>query len=143
MIVTRVIRDEGAASALRRTRERIRERFEDARFFSSEDPSVANVAPGGTGSPTGRAPLQLPAPLVARHEEREGPWLLPRGHAAVPAAASRHRSRARAVRRAGGVLPHDLRGLGGWCRGCGIRRRRTRRTDPAAGRRMGGTARVG
>ena len=63
MIVTRVIRDEGAASALRRTRERIRERFEDARFFSSEDASVVNVAPGGTGSRTGGVAVQLRARL--------------------------------------------------------------------------------
>jgi len=63
MIVTRVIRDEGLASALRRTRERIAEASEDARFFSARDAPIVNVAPGGTGSRTGGVAVQLRARL--------------------------------------------------------------------------------
>ena len=63
MIVTHVIRDEGFASALRRTRERIGEAIEDARFFSSKDAPIVNVAPGGTGSRTGGVAVQLRARL--------------------------------------------------------------------------------
>jgi glycosyltransferase involved in cell wall biosynthesis len=63
MIVTRVIRDEGVASALRRTRERIREAIEDARFFSARHAPIVNVAPGGTGSRTGGVAVQLRARL--------------------------------------------------------------------------------
>jgi len=63
MIVTRVIRDEGATSALRRTRERIREAIDDARFFSARHAPIVNVAPGGTGSRTGGVAVQLRARL--------------------------------------------------------------------------------
>jgi len=63
MIVTRVIRDEGFGSALRRARERFAEAIEDARFFSSKDAPIANVAPGGTGSRTGGVAVQLRARL--------------------------------------------------------------------------------
>lgn len=83
MIVARVIREEGAASALRRTRERIREALEDARFFSSKTAPIVNVAPGGTGSRTGGVAVQLRARL--RVERRHRPILL--GESIVPAKA--------------------------------------------------------
>lgn len=71
MIVTRVIRDEGLASALRRTRERIRESIEDARFFSSNNAPLVNVAPGGTGSRTGGVAVQLRARLRVERTYRD------------------------------------------------------------------------
>ncbi|HEY2325366.1 MAG TPA: glycosyltransferase [Thermoanaerobaculia bacterium] len=70
MIVTRVIRDEGVASTLRRTRERIAEAIEDARFFSSANAPVINVAPGGTGSRTGGVAVQLRARLRVERAHR-------------------------------------------------------------------------
>jgi glycosyltransferase involved in cell wall biosynthesis len=70
MIVSRVIRDEGLASALRRTRERIAERVEDARYFSSPDAPIVNVAPGGTGSRTGGVAVQLRARLRVERMQR-------------------------------------------------------------------------
>lgn len=70
MIVGRVIRDEGLASAIRRTRERIAERIEDARFFSSKDAPLANVAPGGTGARTGGVAQQLRARLLVERTHR-------------------------------------------------------------------------
>ena len=83
MIVTRVIRDEGVASALRRTRERIAEAIEDARSFSSKDAAIVNVAPGGTGSRTGGVAVQLRARL--RVERMSRPVML--ADSVVPAKA--------------------------------------------------------
>jgi glycosyltransferase involved in cell wall biosynthesis len=71
MIVSRVIRDEGIASAVRRARERIAERIEDARFFSSSDAPIVNVAPGGTGSRTGGVAVQLRARLRVERMQRK------------------------------------------------------------------------
>ncbi|HEX3108064.1 MAG TPA: hypothetical protein VHU41_03140, partial [Thermoanaerobaculia bacterium] len=70
MIVTRVIRDEGVASALRRTSERIREAIEDVRLFSARNAPIINVAPGGTGSRTGGVAVQLRARLRVEWEFR-------------------------------------------------------------------------
>jgi len=70
MIVGRVIRDEGLASALRRTHERIAERIEDARFFSSKDAPFVNAAPGGTGARTGGVAQQLRARLLVERSHR-------------------------------------------------------------------------
>jgi glycosyltransferase involved in cell wall biosynthesis len=70
MIVARVIRDEGLASALRRTRERFAERVEDSRYFSSTDAPIVNLAPGGTGSRTGGVAVQLRARLRAERAFR-------------------------------------------------------------------------
>jgi len=70
MIVGRVIRDEGLASAIRRTRERFAERIEDARFFSSKDAPFVNVAPGGTGARTGGIAQQLRARLRVERVHR-------------------------------------------------------------------------
>jgi hypothetical protein len=74
MIIARVIRDEGLSSAMRRTRERIAERIEDARYFSSSDASIVNIAPGGTGSRTGGVAVQLRARL--REERLHRPIML-------------------------------------------------------------------
>jgi hypothetical protein len=63
MIVARVIRDEGAVSALLRTAERVRESIESARFFSAGGAPIMNVAPGGTGARTGGVAIQLRARL--------------------------------------------------------------------------------
>ncbi|HEX3584154.1 MAG TPA: glycosyltransferase [Thermoanaerobaculia bacterium] len=63
MIVARVIRDEGAVSALLRTVERVRESIESARFFSAKNAPIMNVAPGGTGARTGGVAIQLRARL--------------------------------------------------------------------------------
>src|ERR1051326_9140970 len=83
MIVTRGIRDEGVASALRRTRERIAEAIEDARSFSSKDAAIVNVAPGGTGSRTGGVAVPLRARL--RVERMSRPVML--ADSVVPAKA--------------------------------------------------------
>ena len=82
-IVTRVIRDEGFASALRRTRERMAEAIEDARFFSSQNAPIVNVAPGGTGSRTGGVAVQLRARLRVERLSR-GVLLRPRASGLGP-----------------------------------------------------------
>ncbi|HEY2092143.1 MAG TPA: glycosyltransferase [Thermoanaerobaculia bacterium] len=71
MIVSRVVRDEGIPSALRRTRERIAERIEDALYFSWRDARIVNVAPGGTGARTGGVAVQLRARLRVERMQRK------------------------------------------------------------------------
>jgi hypothetical protein len=71
MIVSRVVRDEGIPSALRRTRERIAERIEDALCFSWRDARIVNVAPGGTGARTGGVAVQLRARLRMERARRK------------------------------------------------------------------------
>ena len=70
MIVGRVIRDEGVGSALRRTADRVVERIEDVRFFSSKDAPFVNIAPGGTGARTGGIAQQLRARLLVERTHR-------------------------------------------------------------------------